>query len=81
VGVGIQATAVWPTKLDMTLQASTLKNDEAGQPFHAQKAALGATQLCALFLLGAQTPGATAEQAEGRCQYSGRRRFRNGGHL
>lgn len=39
-----------------------------------------------LFLLGVLTSGVTAEQAEkaeGRCQYSGRRRFRNGnvGHL
>ncbi|HUB47838.1 MAG TPA: LLM class flavin-dependent oxidoreductase [Acetobacteraceae bacterium] len=33
------ATAVWAAKLGMNLQASTLKNDETGKPFHVQQAA------------------------------------------
>ncbi len=38
-GSGSNATAVWAAKLGMNLQASTLKNDETGQPFHVQQAA------------------------------------------
>jgi alkanesulfonate monooxygenase SsuD/methylene tetrahydromethanopterin reductase-like flavin-dependent oxidoreductase (luciferase family) len=38
-GSGSNATAVWAGKLGMNLQASTLKNDETGEPFHIQQAA------------------------------------------
>jgi alkanesulfonate monooxygenase SsuD/methylene tetrahydromethanopterin reductase-like flavin-dependent oxidoreductase (luciferase family) len=38
-GSGSNATAVWAAKLGMNLQASTLKNDETGEPFHVQQAA------------------------------------------
>ena len=38
-GSGSNATAVWAAKLGMNLQASTLKNDETGAPFHVQQAA------------------------------------------
>jgi alkanesulfonate monooxygenase SsuD/methylene tetrahydromethanopterin reductase-like flavin-dependent oxidoreductase (luciferase family) len=38
-GSGSNATAVWAAKLGMNLQASTLKNDETGRPFHVQQAA------------------------------------------
>jgi alkanesulfonate monooxygenase SsuD/methylene tetrahydromethanopterin reductase-like flavin-dependent oxidoreductase (luciferase family) len=38
-GSGSNATAVWAGKLGMNLQASTLKNDETGAPFHVQQAA------------------------------------------
>jgi alkanesulfonate monooxygenase SsuD/methylene tetrahydromethanopterin reductase-like flavin-dependent oxidoreductase (luciferase family) len=38
-GSGSSATAVWAAKLGMNLQASTLKNDETGEPFHVQQAA------------------------------------------
>jgi alkanesulfonate monooxygenase SsuD/methylene tetrahydromethanopterin reductase-like flavin-dependent oxidoreductase (luciferase family) len=38
-GSGSNATAVWAAKLGMNLQASTLKDDETGQPFHVQQAA------------------------------------------
>ncbi|HLJ06645.1 MAG TPA: LLM class flavin-dependent oxidoreductase [Acetobacteraceae bacterium] len=38
-GSGSDATAVWAAKLGMNLQASTLKNDETGEPFHIQQAA------------------------------------------
>jgi len=38
-GSGSNATAVWAAKLGMNLQASTLKNDETGKPFHVQQAA------------------------------------------
>src|SRR6202045_4090121 len=38
-GAGSNATAVWAAKLGMNLQASTLKNDETGEPFHVQQAA------------------------------------------
>jgi alkanesulfonate monooxygenase SsuD/methylene tetrahydromethanopterin reductase-like flavin-dependent oxidoreductase (luciferase family) len=38
-GSGSNATAVWAAKLGMNLQASTLKNDETGEPFHIQQAA------------------------------------------
>ena len=38
-GSGSNATADWAAKLGMNLQASTLKNDETGQPFHVQQAA------------------------------------------
>src|ERR1700678_4121194 len=38
-GSGSNATAVWAAKPGMNLQASTLKNDETGQPFHVQQAA------------------------------------------
>jgi alkanesulfonate monooxygenase SsuD/methylene tetrahydromethanopterin reductase-like flavin-dependent oxidoreductase (luciferase family) len=38
-GSGSNATAVWAAKLGMNLQASTLKNDETGLPFHVQQAA------------------------------------------
>src|SRR5579872_2281849 len=37
-GSGSDATAVWAAKLGMNLQASTLKNDETGEPFHIQQA-------------------------------------------
>ena len=36
---GSNATAVWAAQLGMNLQASTLKNDETGAPFHVQQAA------------------------------------------
>ncbi len=38
-GSGSNATAVWAAKLGMNLQASTLKNDETGEPFHVQQVA------------------------------------------
>ena len=38
-GSGSNATAVWAGTLGMNLQASTLKNDETGEPFHIQQAA------------------------------------------
>jgi alkanesulfonate monooxygenase SsuD/methylene tetrahydromethanopterin reductase-like flavin-dependent oxidoreductase (luciferase family) len=38
-GSGSNATAVWAATLGMNLQASTLKNDETGEPFHVQQAA------------------------------------------
>jgi alkanesulfonate monooxygenase SsuD/methylene tetrahydromethanopterin reductase-like flavin-dependent oxidoreductase (luciferase family) len=38
-GSGSNATSVWAAKLGMNLQASTLKNDETGEPFHVQQAA------------------------------------------
>jgi alkanesulfonate monooxygenase SsuD/methylene tetrahydromethanopterin reductase-like flavin-dependent oxidoreductase (luciferase family) len=38
-GSGSNATAVWAGTLGMNLQASTLKNDETGEPFHVQQAA------------------------------------------
>jgi alkanesulfonate monooxygenase SsuD/methylene tetrahydromethanopterin reductase-like flavin-dependent oxidoreductase (luciferase family) len=38
-GSGSNATAVWAANLGMNLQASTLKNDETGEPFHIQQAA------------------------------------------
>src|ERR1700733_2100400 len=38
-GSGSNATAAWAGKLGMNLQASTLKNDETGEPFHVQQAA------------------------------------------
>src|SRR5580658_6713083 len=38
-GASSNATAVWAGKLGMNLQASTLKNDETGAPFHVQQAA------------------------------------------
>jgi len=38
-GAGSNATAVWAAELGMNLQASTLKNDETGEPFHLQQAA------------------------------------------
>jgi alkanesulfonate monooxygenase SsuD/methylene tetrahydromethanopterin reductase-like flavin-dependent oxidoreductase (luciferase family) len=38
-GSGSDATAVWAAKLGMNLQASTLKSDETGEPFHIQQAA------------------------------------------
>ena len=37
-GSGSNATAVWAAQLGMNLQASTLKNDESGAPFHLQQA-------------------------------------------
>src|SRR6202044_1149638 len=38
-GSGLHATAVWAAKRGLHLQASTLKNDETGEPFHVQQAA------------------------------------------
>ncbi len=38
-GSGSNATAVWAAQRGMNLQASTLKNDETGEPFHVQQAA------------------------------------------
>jgi alkanesulfonate monooxygenase SsuD/methylene tetrahydromethanopterin reductase-like flavin-dependent oxidoreductase (luciferase family) len=38
-GSGSNATAAWAATLGMNLQASTLKNDETGEPFHLQQAA------------------------------------------
>jgi alkanesulfonate monooxygenase SsuD/methylene tetrahydromethanopterin reductase-like flavin-dependent oxidoreductase (luciferase family) len=38
-GSGSNATAVWAAKRGLNLQASTLKNDETGEPFHVQQAA------------------------------------------
>jgi alkanesulfonate monooxygenase SsuD/methylene tetrahydromethanopterin reductase-like flavin-dependent oxidoreductase (luciferase family) len=38
-GSGSNATAVWAAKRGLHLQASTLKNDETGEPFHVQQAA------------------------------------------
>ena len=38
-GSGSNATAVWAAQLGMNLQASTLKNDETGEPFHVQQGA------------------------------------------
>src|SRR5271169_3588260 len=38
-GSGSNATAAWAAKLGMNLQASTLKNDETGEPLHVQQAA------------------------------------------
>jgi alkanesulfonate monooxygenase SsuD/methylene tetrahydromethanopterin reductase-like flavin-dependent oxidoreductase (luciferase family) len=38
-GSGSNATAIWAAKLGLHLQASTLKNDETGEPFHVQQAA------------------------------------------
>jgi alkanesulfonate monooxygenase SsuD/methylene tetrahydromethanopterin reductase-like flavin-dependent oxidoreductase (luciferase family) len=37
-GSGSNATAVWAGKRGLHLQASTLKNDETGEPFHVQQA-------------------------------------------
>jgi alkanesulfonate monooxygenase SsuD/methylene tetrahydromethanopterin reductase-like flavin-dependent oxidoreductase (luciferase family) len=37
-GSGSNATAVWAAQIGMNLQASTLKNDETGEPFHIQQA-------------------------------------------
>ena len=37
-GSGSDATAVWAAQHGMNLQASTLKNDETGEPFHVQQA-------------------------------------------
>lgn len=38
-GSGSDATAAWAGRMGMNLQASTLKNDETGEPFHIQQAA------------------------------------------
>jgi alkanesulfonate monooxygenase SsuD/methylene tetrahydromethanopterin reductase-like flavin-dependent oxidoreductase (luciferase family) len=38
-GSGSNATAVWAAQRGLHLQASTLKNDETGEPFHVQQAA------------------------------------------
>jgi alkanesulfonate monooxygenase SsuD/methylene tetrahydromethanopterin reductase-like flavin-dependent oxidoreductase (luciferase family) len=38
-GSGSDATAIWAAKRGLHLQASTLKNDETGEPFHVQQAA------------------------------------------
>jgi alkanesulfonate monooxygenase SsuD/methylene tetrahydromethanopterin reductase-like flavin-dependent oxidoreductase (luciferase family) len=38
-GAGSNATAAWAARLGMNLQASTLKNDETGEPFHVQQSA------------------------------------------
>src|SRR6202167_924784 len=38
-GSASNATAVWAARLGMTLQSSTLKFDETGEPFHVQQAA------------------------------------------
>ncbi len=38
-GAGSNATAIWAGKLGMSLQSSTLKDDETGEPFHVQQAA------------------------------------------
>jgi alkanesulfonate monooxygenase SsuD/methylene tetrahydromethanopterin reductase-like flavin-dependent oxidoreductase (luciferase family) len=38
-GSGSNTTAVWAAKRGLHLQASTLKNDETGEPFHVQQAA------------------------------------------
>ena len=38
-GSGSNATAVWAGQRGLHLQASTLKNDETGEPFHVQQAA------------------------------------------
>jgi alkanesulfonate monooxygenase SsuD/methylene tetrahydromethanopterin reductase-like flavin-dependent oxidoreductase (luciferase family) len=38
-GSGSNATAVWAARKGLNLQASTLKNDETGEPFHVQQAA------------------------------------------
>jgi alkanesulfonate monooxygenase SsuD/methylene tetrahydromethanopterin reductase-like flavin-dependent oxidoreductase (luciferase family) len=38
-GSGSNATAIWAAKRGLHLQASTLKNDETGEPFHVQQAA------------------------------------------
>ena len=37
-GAATNATAEWAAKLGMNLQSSTLKFDEAGEPFHIQQA-------------------------------------------
>jgi alkanesulfonate monooxygenase SsuD/methylene tetrahydromethanopterin reductase-like flavin-dependent oxidoreductase (luciferase family) len=37
-GSGSNATAVWAARRGLHLQASTLKNDETGEPFHVQQA-------------------------------------------
>jgi alkanesulfonate monooxygenase SsuD/methylene tetrahydromethanopterin reductase-like flavin-dependent oxidoreductase (luciferase family) len=37
-GSGSNATAIWAAKRGLHLQASTLKNDETGEPFHVQQA-------------------------------------------
>ena len=37
-GAGSNATAIWAAKLGVNLQSSTLKDDETGEPFHAQQA-------------------------------------------
>src|SRR6266550_584744 len=37
-GAGSNATAAWAAKLGMSLQSSTLKFDETGEPFHVQQA-------------------------------------------
>ncbi len=37
-GSGSNATAVWAAQRGLHLQASTLKNDETGEPFHVQQA-------------------------------------------
>ena len=39
MGAGSNATAIWAAKLGMSLQSSTLKNNETGEPFHVQQAA------------------------------------------
>src|SRR6201998_893546 len=36
-GASSNATAIWAAELGMNLQSSTLKNDEAGGPFHVQR--------------------------------------------
>jgi alkanesulfonate monooxygenase SsuD/methylene tetrahydromethanopterin reductase-like flavin-dependent oxidoreductase (luciferase family) len=38
-GAGSNATAVWAAKLGLSLQSSTLKDDETGEAFHIQQAA------------------------------------------
>jgi alkanesulfonate monooxygenase SsuD/methylene tetrahydromethanopterin reductase-like flavin-dependent oxidoreductase (luciferase family) len=38
-GSGSDATAAWAGTRGLNLQASTLKNDETGEPFHVQQAA------------------------------------------
>src|ERR1700748_728202 len=38
-GAASNATAVWAARLGMSLQSSTLKFDETGEPFHIQQAA------------------------------------------
>jgi alkanesulfonate monooxygenase SsuD/methylene tetrahydromethanopterin reductase-like flavin-dependent oxidoreductase (luciferase family) len=37
-GSGSDATAVWAARQGMSLQSSTLKDDETGEPFHIQQA-------------------------------------------
>ena len=38
-GAATNATAAWAARLGMTMQSSTLKFDETGEPFHVQQAA------------------------------------------